>query len=1518
MQAIQNIMIKKLNSFLILFLLPIFLIAQKPETVIVERNNNASARGLCLDHNAGKVSLNFNGNRSNDKKFLCKNDKVIITPSNWNLTGDPVTNTLPGIGYAFYDDFPTVSGNSLLDIQLDPSLNHVSPLSNGAKQKDSLWIAFSKNLTTFVDTFVNDCSVQKLFKLGKPTKLWFAPITVDDYATRGYEQNGPCVKVSKDEAFELVYLNPITVTNFKYINAGSASFVVSGGFPEYDPNGTYTVSIVKRLATGITGTVVSGPAKNGSIVTFTVPSDGQYLVNITDSKSCPAQKKIEFPYITLCANNKIVSVGDTVCVDVTVGNFTDITGLEFSISYDPSVLKLDNSNGKIFGVVPIPGLIATNSELSLVNDTITFLTSIQQTPLTIPDGSKLLSICFIAIGPFGSLSPVNFSIRNENDLVTGNNGSFGINTKNGSVSIGKIPLEIAVKADSIRCFDAPNTGGLNIVVTKGGIPPYTYSYINTGNVAINGTGNISVTGGIGATALNLPTGSYSITVTDAVGEKVITTASIYAPPPLFVSFDVTDPTCFSDKNGKVKIKTKGGGTPPYVVSWNTGATTDSLINIPGGTYSLTLTDAKGCKAIAQQSIGANPILYTNLILTPATCKGSKNGRIGVDANGGTAANGYTFQWSTSKKDVNKSGSQITNLEPGIYFLTITDDKLCTRIDSFIVSPTKTIRINANVRDITCFGIKNGFINVDAITLGTQNIPFAFNWSANSGTPINTATTSIISNRDKGVYTLKVIDKDNCEADSVFTIKEPDSIKVTSIIQNLKCDGTLGNITLSTVTGGSPYAIKKYDYKWSNNFGNNSPINPNLTAGTYMVTITDSLSCSKTVTFKVSNPRPPTIDSFRITKPKCATSQDGIVDVVAKQGDAPIQSYSWNGGRIGKTIAGIGAGTYYLTITATDGCTKTDSVKVTAPNPLVLVDTIKTTPQCPGDDGKLNFKVSGGTPPYSYKVGNLPASSNPLIPGLPAGTYVYEIIDANSCPALTGDITLNDPVKVKVDIIVEKLTSCYSGGPCDARVRALASGGTSGAGTYSFTWGKPVPVYTSNGTISIANNLCKGNIKLEISDGICGIDTILNIGSPDSITVDPNSLGNIKPVSCFGYADGVVDVSFKGGTPPFRYLWDDNSSSLRRENMKAGLYSLIITDNNNCVQSYNPIVSQPPILDVLLDSINTRDARCFGFSSGQIKVAVAGGNGEPYIYKWDNNTSTSNIANDLSTGNYTVIVTDPKGCKDTLTHFINQPGQIYTNFKKPELPRCNNETTVVKVDSAYGGTGASSFVYTVDFGTTLPIGIESSQIYAGPHIISVIEISTGCSIDTTIFIDEPDAIIVDLGNDTIVGLGDSLLLTPIFLSSALPIDSVVWTPLTYLSSTNDPLKVYTRPFDDIIYTLTVFDLNKCSGSDQILVEIERNRNVYIPNVFTPNDDGKNDLFFPYTGPGVTRVNYLNVFDRWGNQMYLSANISQGDNGIGWDGTFRGKDMNPGVYVYMMEIEFIDGTKLLYRGDITLVR
>jgi gliding motility-associated-like protein len=123
----------------------------------------------------------------------------------------------------------------------------------------------------------------------------------------------------------------------------------------------------------------------------------------------------------------------------------------------------------------------------------------------------------------------------------------------------------------------------------------------------------------------------------------------------------------------------------------------------------------------------------------------------------------------------------------------------------------------------------------------------------------------------------------------------------------------------------------------------------------------------------------------------------------------------------------------------------------------------------------------------------------------------------------------------------------------------------------------------------------------------------------------------------------------------------------------------------------------------------------------------------------------------------------------------------------------------------------------------------------------------------------------------------------------------------------------------VYTIQVQSLNGCTGQDHVKVIVDRRRQIYVPNVFTPNDDGANDLFTIYASPGsVRKILSLQVFDRWGEALIALKDFLPNNPTIGWDGSYKGEPMNPGVFVWVAEIEFIDGKREVFQGDVTVVR
>lgn len=293
----------------------------------------------------------------------------------------------------------------------------------------------------------------------------------------------------------------------------------------------------------------------------------------------------------------------------------------------------------------------------------------------------------------------------------------------------------------------------------------------------------------------------------------------------------------------------------------------------------------------------------------------------------------------------------------------------------------------------------------------------------------------------------------------------------------------------------------------------------------------------------------------------------------------------------------------------------------------------------------------------------------------------------------------------------------------------------------------------------------------------------------------------------------------------------------------------------------------------------------------------------------------------------MTITDTEGCQDSVSFQVEEPAEIMAVVPDPEDPLCFNSTTKVFIDTIYGGTGnmLSDYQYMVDNnGILLPPNIPADIFGDGDHEVTIFD-PNGCSTVVVVNIDQPDEILVTFQEDPfVVELGDTTRqLQPIITPLSTQVDSFIWSPADYLS---DPTvrNPYVRPLESLDYELTVIDVNGCEGVGTVFVELDANRNLYIPNAFSPNGDGANDEFRIYPCTGVTRVLSANIFDRWGDLVYQTdeEDVSNGlycANGLVlWDGRFNNETMNMGVYVYVIEVEFLDKVRLVYRGDVSLLR
>ena len=277
---------------LLAFLFSAFLIgAQTPQTVT--RTNlkgdgvsSAQRSVACIDQDAGDVQPGaFNGD-SNDtdfpQVFLCFGDELDIDhiAGTSDLTGDPDLATTAGIGYGFYNMPPTVDGPNLDAILLDPAIIDNPPFPPGV---EPIYLAFGDVAGNA--TFTNDGAVQNFFNNGNPIEIYFAPVTVDDFANGIFEQAnvnapaGPCTRVSTDQAFAVVYLNELTITN-QILTGTTGSFLGQGGLGEFDGSNYSSIVIENAMMPGVFGMVTNGNSGHDDIVEFSVPTEGTYNLSL--------------------------------------------------------------------------------------------------------------------------------------------------------------------------------------------------------------------------------------------------------------------------------------------------------------------------------------------------------------------------------------------------------------------------------------------------------------------------------------------------------------------------------------------------------------------------------------------------------------------------------------------------------------------------------------------------------------------------------------------------------------------------------------------------------------------------------------------------------------------------------------------------------------------------------------------------------------------------------------------------------------------------------------------------------------------------------------------------------------------------------------------------------------------------------------------------------------------------------------------------------------------------------------
>ncbi|MCH8902833.1 MAG: T9SS type A sorting domain-containing protein [Bacteroidetes bacterium] len=433
--------------------------------------------------------------------------------------------------------------------------------------------------------------------------------------------------------------------------------------------------------------------------------------------------------------------------------------------------------------------------------------------------------------------------------------------------------------------------GIADLTVSGGTPGYTYLWSTTAT-----TEDVS---GLGV-------GTHTVVVTDANACTKNDSAVITEPAALSSSDTTTNVSCNGGSDGAVDL-TPSGGTTGYTYLWSNTATTQDISGLIAGTYTVVITDAYGCTYNDTAVITQPTVLGTSISGTDAICNGGSTGSVDLTVSGGTPA--YSYLWSNSSTLEDPAG-----LTAGTYTITVTDANGCTIMDTVIIGQPSAITVTFSKTDASCSGIKDG----TATATGAGGTPgYTYLW--NSSPPQSTQTATGLG---AGTYTVTVTDTNGCTTMDSVTINNIVSLTSGMTVKNALCNGDSNGTATVTVAGGTGTLT----YLWNSSPPQSTQTVTGLLAGTYSVTVTDSLGC--TITDMATVTEPDVIQIFTSTTPATQGQSDGTATVDSVTGGTSPFTYLWSNSQTTQTATGLGVGSYTVVVTDSNGCVDSATVTIT--------------------------------------------------------------------------------------------------------------------------------------------------------------------------------------------------------------------------------------------------------------------------------------------------------------------------------------------------------------------------------------------------------------------------------------------------------------------------------------------------------------------------------------------------------------------------------------------------------------
>ncbi len=1330
------------------------------------------------------------------------------------------------------------------------------------------------------------------------------------------------------------------------------------------------------------GTVYQWTLSNGAQImgsstqpAATATTAGTYTLLVTNQiNGCTNSASVAIPQDKIAPVAVVAPAGQINCTTP----FIQLNGIGSSTG--PIYTYQWSSSNGIISAGPTtltPAISADGIYLLVVTNNVNGCTSTANA--TVTANLNLPNVTIAAANPI----TCNISQIGLNATGTSTGGNFGYQwgTINGLIISGANSLTPTVGAPGTYTLIVTNntnncTATENVVVPANNIPPMANAGptqvldCNVPSIALNGSASAgaqfqyfwsSTDGGnilIGANTLSPiidAPGTYALLVTNNqtgctnvaavqitkdAGEPII---QIAAPAKL---------TCAVMEIGLNAAGSSSGTNFTY--SWTgpgivNGASSPSPTVNVSGIYTLEITNTdNGCTTLETVTVPKD--------VTPPVADAGPDNTLNCyqpqfQIGSTTMSTGPDFTYNWAGQGIvsgANSAAPVINL-PGTYSVTVTNVvNGCTTTDILQLDANFTTpQVNAGPDFVlTC---TENFYQTNPSLTGTG--PFSYHWATNGGNFLNDPDQFSPIVNGVGFYYITV-------TNTISGCTTSDQIQVSQSSDFPTAAAGLSGVLTCVVTdlmldGSGSSQGDQFQYQWIPVSGGNiisgaNTLSPVINEpGTYSLAVRDSTnSCiSYSSVIITENIEKPDIDAGAPVTLTCSTSFLTLQGDINSNGSFSSIWIASNGGNIlsgNTTLSPLinAVGTYTLTVTSNlNGCTSTDTASVLADqNAPVVAIAEPDTLSCIFSAIILDATGSTtGNVAYTWSTsnGNIIDQSNPSKVKVDApGLYQLLIVNLdNNCASLAAVNVAENTVKPIANAGENGELNCVT------ILSTLNGAGSSTTGNYFYQWSTP------NGEILAgANTLSPAVIAagtylltvLNTDNGCSSSDqTVVNqdIMQPEILIVIPALITCFSPevVLDGSNSDNGSDHSFAWTTPNGNII--SGEDALQAVVNAPGSYTLTVLNNENgCANASTTLVEQ----NTVAPSVQILPPDVLNCSVPEVAISALAENGTQYVFGWS--TINGHIVSGAATlnlrvdepGTYSIlIVNNLNGCASlantNVLEITNHPTDFDYTLK---LPGCRDNDGSIRFDTVVGGIGP--YLYSLDGGSTYSTTIAFGSVAPGNYELLIQDIN-GCEYAEDLEIPKAIDPAVDLIPQFYLSLGDSLQIKA-ELPPGFPlnlIDSITWTPLDYLTfegnSIQDLLNPRCKPLHTVKYEVKISTKNGgCEASDRVLIIVDSEPKIYIPNVFWPDDPSQENglvmIFADDLREQIKQVNTFQIFDRWGDMVHQAVNFKPNDPAYGWNGRINGTGnvLTPAVFVYYAVVELIDGRIILYEGDVTLVR